>query len=386
MPEIYWLLLLLAGVAGWYLAYIVYHSRSKPKIPGEYLKGLNYLLNEQPDKALEVFIELVDVDPETVETHLALGNMFRRRGEVDRAIRIHQNLVVRPALSSNHRSTALLELAKDYLKAGLLDRAESLFSDVIQIGMQNQDAYPLLLGLYEQEKEWNKAIETAKALEKATNVDMSLRIAHYCCELSEMEFDTQVNGGDTAVELANKALAYDRNCARASVLLGNYAMHGKNYKAATRHYTSVAKQNPEYLSEIFVRLHEAYLQQNDTEGFRQFLLKIKDTKLSGIVMSSLLTDLADGDIGKNEILELLLKKPELSLLEVNAFLKNVPLQNESFREQISERIQVSIENFVRGHNSHQCKQCGFHGKRLYWQCPSCHYWGTVIPVVPGLDS
>ena len=386
MPEIYWLLLILAGVAGWYLAYIIYRPKSKQKIPGEYLRGLNYLLNEQPDKALEVFIELVDVDPETVETHLALGNMFRRRGEVDRAIRIHQNLVVRPTLSSIHRSTALLELAKDYLKAGLLDRAESLFLDVIQIGMQNQDAYPLLLGLYEQEKEWDKAIETAKSLEKVANVEVSSRISHYFCELSELEFETKENRVDAAVKLAKKALSYDRNCARANVLLGNFAMHEKNYKTATQHYISVAKQNPEYLPEIFVQLHEAYLQQDDADGFREFLLKIKDTKLSGIVMSSLLTELGEGDVGKNEILELLLEKPELSLLEVNAFLKNVPLQNESFRDQISDRIQASIENFVRGHNSHQCKQCGFHGRRLYWQCPSCHYWGTVIPVVPGLDS
>ena len=112
---------------------------------------MNYLLNEQPDKALEVFIDLVDVDTETVETHLVLGNMFRRRGEVDRAIRIHQNLIARPALEAIDKSTALLELAKDYLKAGLLDRAESLLNDVIDIGMQTDEAYPLLLGLYEQE-------------------------------------------------------------------------------------------------------------------------------------------------------------------------------------------------------------------------------------------
>ncbi|MCY3804141.1 MAG: lipopolysaccharide assembly protein LapB [Gammaproteobacteria bacterium] len=385
MPELYWLLLLLAGLAGWYLAYIFYHQKSKPKIPGEYLRGLNYLLNEQPDKALEVFIELVDVDTETVETHLAIGNMFRRRGEVDRAIRIHQNLVERPALSSTHRSTALLELAKDYLKAGLLDRAESLFTDVIRIGLQKREAYPLLLGLYEQEKEWDKAIETAKALEQVNNEDMNPMIAHYCCELSEQAFDQESDEGEAAGKLAKKALSYDRHCARANVLLGNYAMHEKDYKAATRHYKSVAKQTPEYLPEIFAKLHEAFLSQDDAEGFRQFLLKIKDSKLSGIVMSSLLTDLSDGEVGKNEILELLLEKPELSLLEVNAFLKNVPLQNESFREQISDRIQTSIENFVSQHNSHQCTQCGFHCRRLYWQCPSCHYWGTVIPVVPGLD-
>ncbi len=385
MPEVYWLLLLLAGVAGWYLAYIFYQSKSKPKIPGEYLKGLNYLLNEQPDKALEVFIDLVDVDTETVETHLVLGNMFRRRGEVDRAIRIHQNLIARPVLGSAHRSTALLELAKDYLKAGLLDRAESLFADVIGIGLQAGEAYPLLLSLYEQEKEWQKAIETAKELGKVGDVDMSQTVAHYYCELSELEFHKHADEGTAAKKLAKKALSYDKNCARASVLLGNYAMHEKNYRVAVRHYISVSKQNPEYLPEIFIKLREAFLQQNDYEGFRQFLFKIKDSKLSGILLSALLTELADNDAEKNEILELLLKKPELSLLEINAFLKNLQLQKESLGKSSVDKIQTSVENFICGHSSHQCKQCGFHGKRLYWQCPSCHYWGTVIPVVPSLD-
>ena len=238
MPEIYWLLLLLAGVIGWFLAQIFYKNRSKPKIPGEYLKGLNYLLNEQPDKALEVFIDLVDVDTETVETHLVLGNMFRRRGEVDRAIRIHQNLIARPALEAIDKSTALLELAKDYLKAGLLDRAETLLNDVIEIGMQTDEAYPLLLGLYEQEKEWSLAIETTKKLEKVKGKKMNHITAHYYCELSEVAFENSGNDENEpkklAKQLAKKALSYDKNCARASVLLGNIAMHEENYKAAIK--------------------------------------------------------------------------------------------------------------------------------------------------------
>ncbi len=385
MFELYWLLLLLAGAAGWYLAYIIYRSKPKPKIPGEYLKGLNYLLDEQPDKAIEVFIDLVDVDTETVETYLILGNMFRRRGEVDRAIRIHQNLIARPALGPSYKSTALLELAKDYLKAGLLDRAESLFTEVIKIGLQADEAYPLLLGLYEQEKEWNRAIDTAMELEKASDVSMSQTIAHYYCELSELEFASQADHPAAARKMAKKALSHDKNCARANVLLGNYAMHEKDYRAAIRHYCSVSKQHPEYLPEIFLELREAFLQQDNREGFRQFLLKTSDSKLSGIFLSTLLTDLSDDDAERNEVHQLLLQKPKLSLLEINAFLKNLHLQDKSLGELNADKIQASIESFVNRSSSHQCRQCGFHGKRLYWQCPSCHYWGTVIPVVPGLD-
>ncbi len=384
MPEVYWMLLLLSGAAGFYLAHNYHNSKSKPKIPGEYLKGLNYLLNEQPDKALEVFIDLVDVDTETVETHLVLGNMFRRRGEVDRAIRIHQNLIARPDLESIYKSTALLELAKDYLKAGLLDRAEALFEDVISIGLQTDEAYPLLLGLYEQEKEWEKAIETTKKLEKVRGKNMDIITAHYYCELSEIEFEKKDEGIAKAKKMSKRALSYDKNCARANVLLGNYAMYEQNYKSAIKCYTAVSKQNPEFLPTVFMNLREAFMHLNDYDSFKSFLLNIKDTELSGISLSSLLSEVSGDDAEKSMVLDWLIEKSNLTLLEVNAFLKSKHDNNESLNEIDLAKIQESVEKFMQGHNTHQCKQCGFHGKSLYWQCPGCHYWGTVVPMLPSL--
>lgn len=385
MPEIYWLLLLLAGVAGWFLAQIFYKNRSKPKIPGEYLKGLNYLLNEQPDKALEVFIELVDVDTETIETHLVLGNMFRRRGEVDRAIRIHQNLIARPTLEAIDKSTALLELAKDYLKAGLLDRAETLLNDVIEIGLQTDEAYPLLLGLYEQEKEWSMAIETTKKLEKVQGKKMNHITAHYFCELSEAAFGQDNNDESEAKKLAKKALSYDKNCARASVLLGHIAMRQHNYKSAIKFYIAVAEQKPEYLPEVFMSLRKAFIGQGDLQGFRQFLTTIKDTSLSGITLSKLLQDLDENDADKEVVLDWLLEKSELSLLEVNEFLKSKSFTHGPINEFSLSKIQESVEKLIKDRSTHQCKQCGFHGKLLYWQCPGCHSWGTVVPIMPSLN-
>lgn len=404
MPELYWSLLLLAGVAGWFLAQIFYKRRAKPKIPGEYLKGLNYLLNEQPDKALEVFIELVDVDTETVETHLVLGNMFRRRGEVDRAIRIHQNLIARPTLAALDKSTALLELAKDYLKAGLLDRAETLLKDVIEIGLQTDEAYPLLLGLYEQEKEWDLAIETTKKLEKVQGKKMNHITAHYYCELSEVALENNGNSnesqkltkrtidqstghssGQSAKQLAKKALSYDKQCARANVLLGHIAMDEENYKHAIKFYIAVAKQKPEYLPEVFANLREAFLHLDDYQGFKQFLLSIKDNSLSGLTLTNLLVNLSEDDAEKKMVLDWLLEKSELSLLEVNGFLKSKATGESSMGEIGIGKIQESVEQFISDRSTHQCKQCGFHGKLLYWQCPSCHSWGTVVPVMPSLN-
>jgi lipopolysaccharide biosynthesis regulator YciM len=385
MPEIYWLLLLSAGVAGWFLAQIFYKKRSKPKIPGEYLKGLNYLLNEQPDKALEVFIDLVDVDTETVETHLVLGNMFRRRGEVDRAIRIHQNLIARPTLEAMDKSTALLELAKDYLKAGLLDRAETLLNDVIEIGMQTEEAYPLLLGLYEQEKEWSMAIETTKKLEKVQGIKMNHITAHYYCELGEAAHSDNDSDENEAKKLAKKALSYDKDCARASVLLGNIAMRQQNYKSAIKFYMAVAEQKPEYLPEVFMDLRKAFIGHNDQAGFKKFLNGIKDTNLSGITFSNLLKNLNENDTDKQNILDWLLEKPELSLLEVNEFLKSNNYQRGVIDEAGLSKIQDSVEKLIKDRSTHQCKQCGFHGKLLYWQCPGCHSWGTVVPIMPSLN-
>src|SRR5215211_2488745 len=155
MTELLWLLIPLAAVSGWYAAIRTTKNcseRSTSLIPDEYIKGLNFLLNEQPDKALEVFIRIVEVDPDTVETHIVLGNLFRRRGEVDRAIRIHQNLIIRPNLSFTSRANALLELGRDYLRAGLLDRAESVLKEVARTGGQTRQAYRHLRDIYEQEK------------------------------------------------------------------------------------------------------------------------------------------------------------------------------------------------------------------------------------------
>ncbi len=389
MPEMYWLLLLLAAAAGWFLALIIYKRPSKPKIPGEYLKGLNYLLNEQPDKALEVFIDLVDVDTETIETHLVLGNMFRRRGEVDRAIRIHQNLIARPAIEATDKSIALLELAKDYLKAGLLDRAESLLKDVIEIGLHTVDAYPLLLGLYEQEKEWDLAIETAKKVEKLKGIKMNHITAHYYCELSQIALDDSASdegeAKKTAKQYAKKALSFDKTCPRANVLLGHIAMRDENYRSATKFYITVANQNPEYLPEVLMNLRKAFIKQDDHQGFKQFLSSIKDSNLSGITLSNLLEGLQENDDEKKLILDWLLDKSKLSLLEVNGFLKSKNVNNESINELGLSKIQQSVEQFISDRSTHQCKQCGFHGKLLYWQCPSCHNWGTVVPIMPSLN-
>ena len=194
MLDSIWLLLLLplAAVSGWFAARQDQRYKSRKcgaDIPSDYFKGLNLLLNEQPDKAIEVFIKVLEVDTETVETHLMLGNLFRRRGEIERATRIHQNLIARPKLDRYQRSQALFELAQDYLKAGLLDRAENLLLEYAEVEKDSEPALRQLLYVYQQEKEWNQAIATAKRLAKASGESTDEMIANFLCEQAVEEID-----------------------------------------------------------------------------------------------------------------------------------------------------------------------------------------------------
>ena len=213
-----WLLLPLAAASGWLAGW--YGKRRRESVAAaddlrsNYFKGINYLLNEQPDKAIEAFIKVLEVDSETVETHLALGNLYRRRGEVDRAIRIHQNLIARPNLESEQRSEALLELGHDYLSAGLLDRAENLLQELADGGDYRVQALRQLIDIYEQEKDWSKAIACGHLLEKVTGNHLSPVIAHYQCELAERLRES--GEADAALEMVNKAQAIHDRCHRVT--------------------------------------------------------------------------------------------------------------------------------------------------------------------------
>jgi len=186
---VFWLLLPVAALSGWFIAHLGRkRGRGDPMmdLSSTYFRGLNYLLNEQPDKAIEVFLKLAEVDNDTVETHLALGNLFRRRGEVDRAIRIHQNLVARTTLSAEQRSYALLELGEDYMRAGLFDRAEDLFLEMVDMGVHMEPVLNHLVVIFEQEKDWDKAIDAARKLGPISGRDMAPVVAQYYCELAEV--------------------------------------------------------------------------------------------------------------------------------------------------------------------------------------------------------
>ena len=344
-----------------------------------YFQGLNYLISEEPDKAVDVFIKMLEVNSDTVETHLALGNLFRRKGEVERAIRVHQNLIARPQLSSAQRKQAMLELAQDYLRAGVLDRAEKLFLDVIKFGGDLSVSLRNLIHIYQLQKDWQQTIDVAKQLEAVNRVSMDKDIAHYYCELAGQIYEKANYSNDVKCYL-KEALKYDDNCARASIMLGKILFKEEKYDEAIEAFKRVECQDENYVSEIIDLQYKSYLQLNRSDEFVNYVAQhIKNNPRSSYVLA--MVDCIYHDRGAAEAIRYLAEQMP-NRLSLNALGKMLNLYLD--HPDIELPIQWSVlkeflEKLLVNSSSYRCFHCGFSGKTLYWQCPSCRRWGTVKP-------
>ena len=384
MVELFWLMLPVAAVSGW----VIGRRRQgrgggDPGTPeplrGDYFQGLNYLLNEQSDKAIEVFTRMVEVDSETVETHLALGNLFRRRGEVDRAIRIHQNLIARPSLHRDQRTQALLELGKDYLRAGLLDRAENLFQEVVDTGAYVPEALNHLLDIYQQEKEWDNAISVAARLEAYTERRMAPMVAQFYCE----QVDTAWRKGEInrARNLIKRSLTADPDCVRASILQGDIERGAGNYKQALKSYQRVRDQDRDYLREVLVGLHECYTQLGRPDDFRAYLEGVQqDYRGASVILA--LSERIRRDHGEaaaaRYLVEQLRQRP--SVRGLNRLIElNLAQSGDTGREDL-EILRELCQALLRDKPSYACRRCGFNARTMHWHCPRCRSWATIKPI------
>ena len=349
---------------------IVSESRALPR---SYFKGLNFLLNEQPDKAIEAFIEVVKVDPETIELHFALGSLFRRRGEYDRAIRMHQNLLERADLGPEQKLQAQLELGQDYLKAGILDRAEEVFTR-LQSTSQAMAARRSLLEIYEQEKDWPRAIEMTKQVETDPRA-----LAQYLCELAASE--AAQSRPDVARRHLSQALDENRKCVRASLQLGDLEKSEGALEKAVEHWKRVESQNPAYLALVAQRLVEAY---RDAGRAEEGL-----TLLAGYLERYPSLDLLDNVF--QQTLEA--KGPEQAYAMVRDELRRNPTLlglDRLLEAQIvvagspdKRRDLELVRNLVHGHTRrlarYRCESCGFKARQFHWHCPACGGWETYPP-------
>lgn len=377
-------LLPVATISGWYFGFKYRITAKKEteklnRISGEYFLGLNYLINEQPDKAVDVFIKVLEVNSDTVEMHLALGNLFRKKGEVERAIRIHQNLIARPQLEKWQRVMALSELAHDYLKSGMLDRAERLFLDLIAMNSETISSYKSLQDIYEQQKDWQKAINIATKLQEISDVKIHTSIAHYYCELAEIS--TKLNQPSLAMDSLKSALSRDANCIRASLLIGKINSDAGDFKAAIRAYKKVIEQDSDFISEVIAPIGFCHSKINQNENFVNFLSESWE-KYPRISIVLALADNIRTFKSDNAAIEFISEQMHrcLSLKGlgrlVDIYLSNVDNNTKNKLLLLKKFIeQLSINKPI-----YRCKNCGFAGKQLYWQCPSCKRWSTVKPI------
>ncbi len=372
-------LFLLLVAAGWALGRFAERDdddRAAP-INTDYLKGLNFLLNEQTDQALEHFLKMVRVDDRTIETHFALGSLFRRRGEVDRAIRIHQNIIARPDLAAEQRDQALLSLARDYLRAGLLDRAEKMFTQLAQGSRHQVEALEQLCRIYEQEREWQSAIEAGQKLETLSGRSLGLQIAHYYCELAEKA----AAGGDftAARAFVKKAQSGRPRTFRGALTRANIARETGDFKTALKLYHRVIDESEYLIVEALPKLVEIHREQDTLEKLDRDLRAMleRHPELSRNLAYTAVVNRIDGISTVDECVEkYMLSEPTLTeFIDAQQLDDSDPEK----RRRALARVRGGLAKLAAATPRYQCHECGFSSQRLLWQCPSCKNWETQRP-------
>jgi lipopolysaccharide biosynthesis regulator YciM len=377
-----WLLLPVAALSGWFAARRSRgpSARRRPaRVPPEYFRGLNYLLNEQPDKAIEEFVRMAEVDDETVETHLALGSLFRRRGEVDRAIRIHQNLMARGSLTREQRLLAMLELGMDYMRSGLLDRAEGLFRELVEVGSHTRQALEQLLDIYQQERDWPNAIAAAQRLRATGVARLDPAIAHFHCELAEQAL--RAGSRSEARQQLAQALARDPRCVRASLIEARMEEEEGNPRAAIAAYARIEAQDADFLPEAIRPLQRCHEIAGTAGEFDAFLAGMVERHggTRAQLMHADLVAARNGDAAAMAFLSRELRHQPT----VPGISRLLDLIRRSAGDRVPDSIAVvheAVERLEREQPVYRCIRCGFAARLLHWQCPGCKQWSTVKPV------
>lgn len=385
MLNLLWLLLPVAFVFGWWAGRRSAGDSGNrvqldPQHESSYLRGLNYLIHEEQDKAIELFVGISEPDQEMIETQTALGNLFRRRGEFDRAIKIHQSLVERSRGSARSRSDVLVELARDYTASGLLDRAETIYKDLLTRNEHVATAYQELMSIYEQEREWHNAIRIAEESRRITGDGKETRLGHYFCELAEQavaESDTE-----TARRYLKKSLAEDPHGPRANILRGKLAMRRGDYRRAVECYMAVEQQHPELLPEIIEPLLESYYACGDRPALQTYLDTVKEryNSYSVIKTTRAMIERVEGkSVADKFFKQQVLKRPSLKGLRdwARGELENCKPQE---REKVAVIVDM-LDSVVDDKPNYCCSVCGFNAKTLHWRCPSCNTWDSARAVI-----
>ena len=376
-----WLLFPLGTALGWYLA-----TRS----PGTHaaragaspLAGISTLANDDPDQAIASLLGVEELTEEAVELHLTLGSLFRRRGQVDRALRVHEALLARDHLSEQQRNRTEFELAEDYLKAGVLDRAEHIYSALADRGYKLLACLEAVVSIYESSHDWPRAIDVSRRLEAASGVSRRAVTAQYECELAEEAHRAKKT--DIAAELAARALGTDKHSARANLLMARFAHEKQRWSAATSAYARTAEEEPRMLPEIVQPLWECCRDWGKPEYFVNWLDDLPEDQRGGA------TDVARAELLRETgmdasayLLDAFAARPNWSVLEQIASIETTERREAPNRA--SAAMRDAVLTLSRSRTRYQCQSCGMKPAQLFWHCPSCKQWGTVFPMDDRLE-
>ncbi len=385
MNELILIFILLLPIA-WLFGYRKGKKREVGKSSGRqrglsktYFTGLNYLLNEESDKAIDTFVSMLEVDSETVEIYMALGKLSRKRGEVNRAIHIHQNIIARPSLSSEDRKLALLELGYDYMGAGLLDRAENIFKELANDFVHKNASLSQLLVIYQQTKDWQKAITAAAKLQYPMSENTKNEISHFYCELAEEALEKQ--SFREALSYIKKAFQVDPQCVRANLISAEVHYSKGRYKQALKCFKALTRQDIAFLPEAMDTLTNCYIQLNDEKGLLSFL---SDALQNGGGISSILAyaEILQSRQGDKAAAAFIAGQMNQHP-SIKGLLKLIELHIEHASENAKpslKMLQDIVSKLLKDKPVYHCEHCGFDSKTLFWQCPGCKYWGGVKPI------
>jgi lipopolysaccharide assembly protein B len=373
-------LFIMAAASGW--AFKIYLDRDREnqpptRISADYIRGLNLVLNRRTDEALELFVQMAKVDDDTLETHFALGHLFRRRGEIDRAIRVHQNLLARPNLNEAQRDQALFSLAEDYLGAGLYDRAEKLFIDLSSSESLGEQALERLIYIYERERDWGKAIEAHHQLEALTG-RRSSRVAHYHCELAQQAR----LAGDLA--LARKHLKNtsrsESGALRAALVRAAIAEEEGDLLQARRLYEEIIEKDRRLIAEVLPPLLECYRRTAQLEAFDRYidgLVEREPSIVKDIAYAAILGNCTESTALARCVEDFVLKNEVLaSFIDAEVLYDAAPEE----RQEVIARISRGLRQLAMSSARYRCTNCGYSTQRFIWHCPSCKLWETVRPI------
>ncbi|MEH0876169.1 lipopolysaccharide assembly protein LapB [Pectobacterium cacticida] len=388
MLELLFLLLPVAAAYGWYMGRRSAQQdkdQESNRLSREYVAGVNFLLSNQQDKAVELFLDMLKDDSNTFEAHLTLGNLFRSRGEVDRAIRIHQALTESASLTFEQRLLAVQQLGRDYMSAGLYDRAEEIFNQLVDEEDFRHSALQQLLQIYQATSDWQAAIDVAEKLLKMGKDSLRIEIAHFYCELALLAMGS--DDLDKALMLLKKGFAADNQCARASIMMGRIYMARQDYLRAAEVLRQVLEQDKELVSETLPMLQECYQMLDKPQDWADFLKRCVEEN-TGATAELMLADILEreegADVAQVYINRQLQRHPTMRvfhrLMDFHLHEAEDGRAKESLlvlRDMVGEQIRTKPR--------YRCRKCGFTSQSLYWQCPSCKSWASIKPI-RGLDG